>query len=121
MTAADETINIFVMHASEDQMAFKVNRSTALEKAVVVYCSRKSLDRNEIRFLYGGDRFKPDATIESPDIEEHDRLLLLLHHHSHIFDCNNTMVLSEQQHIDKHMLVVYYGRIEGFVQVVLAT
>ena len=116
MTAADETINIFVSHASEDQMAFKVKRTTALEKVVVAYCSRKGLDRNEIRFLYDGDRFKPDATIESLDIEQDDRLLLLLHYHSHMFDCDNTTVSSEQHHIDKHMLVACYRRIEGFVQ-----
>jgi len=68
-----DIIGITVVCTGEDEMVFNVRKTTTLEKIVTAYCARKSLDRAHFGFLFDGDRFLKEDTMESLDLEDNDR------------------------------------------------
>mmetsp|Transcript_15301 Transcript_15301/g.42795 ORF Transcript_15301/g.42795 Transcript_15301/m.42795 type:complete len:89 (+) Transcript_15301:134-400(+) len=67
-------LNISVKSQDGDQVQFKVKTSTKFEKIFVAYCSKKSMDRGSIRFLFDGERLPPEATPESVGMEDGDSI-----------------------------------------------
>ena len=53
-------------------MHFKINKKTQLMKLMEAYCARQSLQMEQIRFLFDGNRLRDTQTPDELDMEDDD-------------------------------------------------
>ncbi|BFZ64901.1 SUMO protein smt3 [Saitoella coloradoensis] len=69
-----EHISIKVVGAGNDEVFFKIKRSTPLKKLMEAYCDRSGKTFNTVRFLVDGERVRPDQTPEDLEMEDGDQI-----------------------------------------------
>ncbi|KYQ90886.1 small ubiquitin-like protein [Tieghemostelium lacteum] len=69
---SDEQINIKVINQANQEVYFKIKKTTPLRKLMDSYCSRQGVSQNSIRFLYDGQRLDQNATPASLGMENND-------------------------------------------------
>ena len=65
-------INIKVKGQDGNTVHFKMNRNTQLKKLMEAYCNRQSLQMDQIRFLFDGNRLRETYTPEELEMEDDD-------------------------------------------------
>ena len=74
-----EVIAIRVVDQEEQEVLFKIKRSTTLKKMIDAYCERKGLtNRSEIRFSFRGERIRDTNTPLELEMEDGDTIDVLL-------------------------------------------
>ncbi|RKO92656.1 ubiquitin-related domain-containing protein, partial [Blyttiomyces helicus] len=58
----------------QGEIAFKIKRSTALQRLMDAYINKSGQDRASVRFLYDGNRLEGTETPEELDMEEGDQI-----------------------------------------------
>jgi len=51
---------------------FKIKKKTQLKKLMEAYCARQSLQMDQIRFLFDGNRLRDTQTPDELDMEDDD-------------------------------------------------
>lgn len=69
-----EIIQIRVLDQEDQEVLFKIKKSTALKKMMDAYCERKGIDRRAIRFAFNGDRINDSSTPKELGIEDGDTI-----------------------------------------------
>jgi small ubiquitin-related modifier len=67
-------INIKVKDQNENEVFFKIKKTTKLSKVFNAYCTRKSIQRESVRFLLDGSRVQGEDTPKSLDMEDGDMI-----------------------------------------------
>ncbi|CAD7695746.1 unnamed protein product [Ostreobium quekettii] len=67
-----EPINVVVKDQHGIELHFKVRKTTKFDKIMKAYCDKKSFQLNQLRFLYDGERLKPDQSPEEVEMEDGD-------------------------------------------------
>lgn len=67
-------ITIKVVDEHDVPMQFKVKPTTAFAKVFEHFCTKNSLQRNEVRFYFDGIRLNDDATPKSVDMKDADTI-----------------------------------------------
>ncbi|KAK1569548.1 uncharacterized protein LY79DRAFT_486242, partial [Colletotrichum navitas] len=58
-TPAVEHLNIKVTDNNNNEVFFKIKRSTKLDKLMTAFCERQGKAMNSVRFLFEGQRVQP--------------------------------------------------------------
>ncbi|OMH81236.1 Peptidyl-prolyl cis-trans isomerase FPR2, partial [Zancudomyces culisetae] len=61
-----EHINLKVVGADNQDVFFKIKKTTRLEKLMQAYCDRTGRSMNSVRFLFDGQRLAPNNTPAEP-------------------------------------------------------
>jgi len=69
---AQEHINLKVKGQDGNIVHFKIKRKTQLKKLMEAYCARQSLQMEQIRFLFDGQRLREQQTPDELDMEDDD-------------------------------------------------
>mmetsp|Transcript_39707 Transcript_39707/g.61977 ORF Transcript_39707/g.61977 Transcript_39707/m.61977 type:complete len:105 (+) Transcript_39707:57-371(+) len=69
---SSEHINLKVKGQDGNIVHFKIKRKTNLKKLMDAYCSRQSLQADQIRFLFDGQRLRENQTPEELDMDDDD-------------------------------------------------
>lgn len=73
--AADsETITLRVKDQSQEEMFFKVKKSTKMSKIIEAYASRKGIATNAFRFMFDGQRIQGEVTPKMLEMEDDDQI-----------------------------------------------
>jgi len=72
-TAASEHLNIKVTD-NNNEVFFKIKRSTKLEKLMTAFCERQGKALNTVRFLFEGQRVQPGDTPDTLEMADGDTL-----------------------------------------------
>jgi len=67
-------LNIRIRDQGGEETFFKVKKSTKLEKVFNAYSNRKGFNSGSLRFLFDGQRVRPEQTPEDIDMEDGDQL-----------------------------------------------
>lgn len=70
---AAEHLNIKVTD-NNNEVFFKIKRSTKLEKLMNAFCERQGKTMNSVRFLFDGQRVQPTDTPDSLEMADGDTL-----------------------------------------------
>jgi len=76
-----EHLNLKVKNASGGEVYFKVKRTTQFRKLMEAYCSRVGAQPQHVRFLFDGDRIRPDQTPADLDMEDEDEIDAMVEQH----------------------------------------
>jgi len=68
-----EHLNIKVTD-NNNEVFFKIKRSTKLEKLMTAFCERQGKAMNQVRFLFEGQRVQPSDTPDTLDMQDGDTL-----------------------------------------------
>ncbi|KAL1883846.1 hypothetical protein VTK73DRAFT_7634 [Phialemonium thermophilum] len=71
--AAPEHLNIKVTD-NNNEVFFKIKRSTKLEKLMLAFCERQGKSLNSVRFLFEGQRVQPTDTPDTLEMQDGDTL-----------------------------------------------
>ncbi|KAJ5728787.1 Ubiquitin-like protein SMT3 [Penicillium malachiteum] len=71
--APAEHLNIKVTD-NNNEVFFKIKRSTQLKKLMDAFCDRQGKQQATVRFLFDGTRVRPDDTPETLDMADGDTL-----------------------------------------------
>ncbi|TYG62424.1 hypothetical protein ES288_D07G229600v1 [Gossypium darwinii] len=63
----------------DDEVFFRIKRSTQLKKLMNAYCDRQSVDFNSIAFLFDGRRLRGEQTPDELEMEDGDEIDAMLH------------------------------------------
>jgi len=74
----DDTIELQVNDAEGLKLAFRIKKTTKLQKLMQAFCRRTSSEITRTRFLIDGRRIQDDDTPESLEIENHDIIDVVL-------------------------------------------
>ncbi|PVU95526.1 hypothetical protein BB561_001768 [Smittium simulii] len=69
-----EHINLKVVGADNQDIFFKIKRSTRLEKLMQAYCDRTGTAMSSVRFLFDGQRLAPSNTPNELEMEDGDTI-----------------------------------------------
>ncbi|KAI8062215.1 ubiquitin-related domain-containing protein [Gongronella butleri] len=72
--APSEHINLKVVGADNNEVFFKIKKSTPLRKLMDAYCDRQGKAPGSVRFLYDGNRVLPVNTPDELDMEDGDTI-----------------------------------------------
>lgn len=75
--AQTEHLNIKVTD-NNNEVFFKIKKSTKLEKLMGAFCERQGKTVNSVRFLFEGQRVQPNDTPDTVSLSPRPALLLLL-------------------------------------------
>ncbi|KAJ1675437.1 SUMO protein smt3 [Spiromyces aspiralis] len=67
-------INLRVVSPDNQEICFKIKRSTRLEKLMNAYLERTNRAKGSIRFIFDGQRINPNDTPEDLEMEENDAI-----------------------------------------------
>ena len=67
-----EHLNVVVRSQNNDEIHFKIKRSTPLSRLTTAYCERQGIAAAGCRFLFDGRRLLPDDTAAKLAMEEND-------------------------------------------------
>ncbi|KAK6588645.1 hypothetical protein RS030_3416 [Cryptosporidium xiaoi] len=72
--APDENQYVTVKVRSPDgeQVLYRIKKKTKLQKLMNSYCQRTGQNENSIRFLFEGERLRPEMTAEEAELQEGD-------------------------------------------------
>ncbi|KAF7458195.1 putative ubiquitin-like protein SMT3 precursor [Cryptosporidium felis] len=72
--ASDETQYVTVKVRSPDgeQVLYRIKKKTRLQKLMNSYCQRTGQNEQSIRFLFEGERLRPEMTAEDAGLQEGD-------------------------------------------------
>eukprot|EP00040_Diaphanoeca_grandis_P038577 m.256795 g.256795 ORF g.256795 m.256795 type:complete len:106 (-) comp34699_c0_seq1:109-426(-) len=65
-------INLRVVAQDNNELHFKIKRSTPMRKLISAYCKKQGLNAASVRFLFDGETISPDATPDSMEMEDKD-------------------------------------------------
>jgi len=71
---SSEHLNLKVKSQDGNEVYFKVKRTTAFAKVMSAYCKKVGADQESVRFLFDGQRVRPDQTPEDLDMEDEDEI-----------------------------------------------
>ncbi|KAK0618597.1 ubiquitin-related domain-containing protein [Bombardia bombarda] len=71
--SAPEHLNIKVTD-NNNEVFFKIKRSTKLEKLMTAFCERQGKNLNSVRFLFEGQRVQPTDTPDTLEMQDSDTL-----------------------------------------------
>ncbi|KAL4809562.1 ubiquitin-related domain-containing protein [Aspergillus unguis] len=71
--APQEHLNIKVTD-NNNEVYFKIKRSTQLKKLMDAFCERQGKQQSTVRFLFDGTRVRPEDTPETLDMDDGDTL-----------------------------------------------
>ncbi|KAK9449418.1 ubiquitin-related domain-containing protein [Limtongia smithiae] len=71
--ASAEHLNIKVTD-NNNEVFFRIRRSTALKKLIDTFCERQGKARNSLRFLYDGERVNDTDTPDTLGMQDGDTL-----------------------------------------------
>ncbi|ORZ00434.1 ubiquitin-related domain-containing protein [Syncephalastrum racemosum] len=71
---ATEHINIKVVGSDQNEVFFKIKRTTPLRKLMDAYCERQGKAAGSVRFLYDGNRVMPQNTPQELDMDDGDSI-----------------------------------------------
>ncbi|KKZ61993.1 hypothetical protein GX50_02432 [[Emmonsia] crescens] len=71
--APTEHLNIKVTD-NNNEVFFKIKRTTQLKKLMEAFCSRQGKDISSVRFLFDGTRVRQDDTPDTLDMADGDTL-----------------------------------------------
>ncbi|TLS26104.1 hypothetical protein PpBr36_05231 [Pyricularia pennisetigena] len=71
--AAPEHLNIKVTD-NNNEVFFKIKRSTKLEKLMNAFCDRQGKSLSQVRFLFDGQRVQPTDTPDTLEMADGDTL-----------------------------------------------
>jgi len=71
--AASEHLNIKVTD-NNNEVFFKIKRSTQLKKLMDAFCERQGKAPNSVRFLFDGSRVQPTDSPDKLDMQDGDTL-----------------------------------------------
>ncbi|PVU99814.1 hypothetical protein BB559_000391 [Furculomyces boomerangus] len=69
-----EHINLKVVGADNQDIFFKIKKSTRLEKLMQAYCERTGCTMSSVRFLFEGQRLAPNNTPTELEMEDGDSI-----------------------------------------------
>ncbi|ORX45265.1 ubiquitin-like protein [Hesseltinella vesiculosa] len=72
--ASTDHINLKVVGADNNEVFFKIKRSTPLRKLMDAFCERQGKAPGSVRFLYDGNRVLPVNTPDELDMEDGDTI-----------------------------------------------
>ena len=72
VAAAGEQLNLKVKSQDVEEVFFKIKNSTQLKKLMDAYCQRQSLNANNVRFLFDGERLHENQTPKDMNMENGD-------------------------------------------------
>ena len=67
-------INIKVRGQDGNTVRFKMKRNTQLKGLMEAYCNHQSLEKDQIRFLFDGNRLRETESSEDLDMEDNDQI-----------------------------------------------
>jgi len=67
-----EHINLKVIGSDKNEIAFKIKRTTPLQKLMDAYIEKMGFERNSVRFLFDGQRLVGSNTPQDLDMENED-------------------------------------------------
>lgn len=71
-TPDDGAINIRVVGQDGSEVFFRIKTNTPLSKLMDAYCDRQSINRQQVRFMFDGERLPEGASAKSLDMEDND-------------------------------------------------
>ncbi|KAI0136266.1 ubiquitin-related domain-containing protein [Xylariales sp. AK1849] len=71
--AGAEHLNIKVTD-NNNEVFFKIKRTTKLEKLMSAFCERQGKNLNSVRFLFEGQRVQPTDTPDTLEMQDSDTL-----------------------------------------------
>jgi len=74
----DDSLNIMLRDDAGEEAFFKVKKTTKLDKVFCAYSQRKGVSASSLRFLFDGQRVRGDQTVGGVNIEDGDRLDVML-------------------------------------------
>ncbi|KAI8343632.1 ubiquitin-related domain-containing protein [Chlamydoabsidia padenii] len=69
-----EHINLKVVGNDNNEVFFKIKRTTPLRKLMDAYCERQGKSAGSVRFLYDGNRLLPTNTPDELEMEDGDSI-----------------------------------------------
>jgi len=73
-----EHINIKVVDGNNNEVFFKIKRTTPFNKLMNAYCSRQGKTMDTLRFLYDGNRINGNDTPEQLEMEDEDTIDVMI-------------------------------------------
>ncbi|WBW73889.1 ubiquitin-like protein modifier SUMO [Schizosaccharomyces osmophilus] len=73
-----EHINLKVVGQDNNEVFFKIKKTTEFSKLMKIYCARQGKTMNSLRFLVDGERIRPDQTPAELDMEDGDQIEAVL-------------------------------------------
>merc|ERR1719353_2549779 len=70
----ENQINIKVVGPANQEVHFRVKKTTALRKLMGAYCDRQGQDMSALEFLFDGDRIRPEQTPEELEMDDGDSI-----------------------------------------------
>lgn len=67
---AAKSLTLKVIDQNGNEIFFKINKTTPLNKLCSAYCERSGIDTKTVRFLYDGQRIKDGDTAGSLEMED---------------------------------------------------
>merc|ERR1711904_291768 len=67
-------INLKVVGPANQEVHFRVKKTTALRKLMTAYCGRQGQDVAALEFLFDGDKLRPEQTPEELEMEDGDSI-----------------------------------------------
>jgi hypothetical protein len=71
---APKHINIKVKDQQENEVFFKIKRTTPMEKLMNAYCQQKGMTFDSVRFMFDGVRVVKEDTPSSLEMDEGDMI-----------------------------------------------
>lgn len=71
---ATQHLNLKVKAQDGSEVFFKVKRTTQFRKLMDAYCARMGVAGGNFRFLFDGDRLRPEQTPADCDMEDEDEI-----------------------------------------------
>lgn len=70
----NDHINLKVVDAAQNEVHFKIKKSTPLKKLMEAYCAKQNKQLGSLRFLFDGTRLLPTATPSELGMEDKDTI-----------------------------------------------
>lgn len=71
---SNEHLSLKVKSQDGNEVFFKVKRTTAFSKVMNAYCKKVGTDMESIRFLFDGQRLRPEQTPADLGMEDEDEI-----------------------------------------------
>ena len=71
---SSEHLNLKVKSQDGNEVYFKVKKTTQFSKVMSAYCKKVGTDLESVRFLFEGQRLRPDQTPADLDMEDEDEI-----------------------------------------------
>ncbi|EEB08678.1 hypothetical protein SJAG_03843 [Schizosaccharomyces japonicus yFS275] len=73
-----EHINLKVVGQDNNEVFFKIKKTTEFGKLMKIYCARQGKSMSSLRFLVDGERIRPDQTPAELEMEDGDQIEAVL-------------------------------------------